>query len=204
VVLPAHPTGGSNVLPLGQQKLGICNFAVALVAGHEPPFIDLCRVLHIVDTILNGPPYRPALAGVQRHDTCGCHYILLKQKERPARAGRRCYSSSSDVSSSKASSRKSSSSSQSSSYTNRSLGGKRISYICCASARTSGRRSLVRLRSQASCSLDNRHGRFSSRLTVIISAFFSGGREAQALQICAAWPRPLNFSFALYSPHTLQ
>ena len=89
VILPAHPTGGSNVLPLGQQKLGICNFAVALVAGHEPPFIGLCRVLHIVDTILNGPPYRPALAGVQRHDTCGCHYILLKQKERPARAGRR-------------------------------------------------------------------------------------------------------------------
>ena len=50
-----------------------------------------------------------------------------------------------------------------------------------AAARYSGR-----LGGRAAGFVDPRHGKFSSRLMVIISAFFSGGREAQALQICAA------------------
>ena len=42
------------------------------------------------------------------------------------------------------------------------------------------------------------------RVIAISSAYFSGGSAAQVLQICAAWPLPENFSFALYSPQTLQ
>ena len=37
--------------------------------------------------------------------------------------------------------------------------------------------------SQEICSFDNRQGRFSKRFTVICSACFSGGKEAQDLQI---------------------
>ena len=40
--------------------------------------------------------------------------------------------------------------------------------------------------SQEICSFDNRQGGFSKRFTVICSACFSGDKEAQDLQMCAA------------------
>lgn len=63
---------------------------------------------------------------------------------------------------------------------------KRTSYCCWASALTSVRRSCVLRLNQSFCSLESCHGRFSSRLIASISAFFSGGRVEQALQIWAA------------------
>ena len=53
------------------------------------------------------------------------------------------------------------------------------SYCCWASALTSVRRSCVLRFNQSFCSLESCHGRFSSRLTASISAFFSGGRAEQ-------------------------
>ena len=53
------------------------------------------------------------------------------------------------------------------------------SYCCWASALTSVRRSCVLRFNQSFCSLESCHGRFSSRLTASISAFFSGSRAEQ-------------------------
>src|SRR5699024_2223240 len=66
------------------------------------------------------------------------------------------------------------------------FGGNLISYCSFASARTSRRLSFMRFLSQELCSFDNLHGRFSKRFIVICSACFSGGKEAQDLQTCAA------------------
>ena len=75
---------------------------------------------------------------------------------------------------------------KSSSMSSNRFGGNLISYCSFASARTSGRLSFIRFFSQEICSFDNRQGRFSKRFTVICSACFSGDKEAQDLQMCAA------------------
>ena len=72
---------------------------------------------------------------------------------------------------------------KSSSMSSNRFGGNLISYCSFASARTSGRLSSIRFFSQEICSFDNRQGRFSKRFIVICSACFSGGKEAQDLQI---------------------
>ena len=63
------------------------------------------------------------------------------------------------------------------------LGGNLISYCSCANARTSGRLSFSRFFSQDNCSFDSLHGRFKRRFSVISSACFSAGSEAQDLQM---------------------
>ena len=63
------------------------------------------------------------------------------------------------------------------------LGGNLISYCACASARTSGRLSFSRFFSQDNCFFDSLHGRFKRRFSVISSACFSAGSEAQDLQM---------------------
>mgnify|MGYP006996295156 CR=1 FL=1 len=63
------------------------------------------------------------------------------------------------------------------------LSGNLISYCSCANARTSGRLSFSRFFSQDNCSFDSLHGRFKRRFSVISSACFSAGSEAQDLQM---------------------
>lgn len=73
IVLAAHSASLLDILPLGEQKLRICDSAVALPASDELAVIRLLRIFGIVQYVADGLPDRAALAGVQRHDACGRH-----------------------------------------------------------------------------------------------------------------------------------
>ena len=74
IVRSTDPSGGGNILTLGQHELSVGHTAVALVAGYELAVVGFLRVGHIVDNRADGSALGPALADMQRHDACGCHY----------------------------------------------------------------------------------------------------------------------------------
>ena len=73
IVLAAHPAGLLDIPLLCKQEFRIGDPAVTLVAGDKPAVVGLFRILHIVDDVADRLAHRAALAGVQRHDSCGCH-----------------------------------------------------------------------------------------------------------------------------------
>lgn len=73
--------GNALVLALGQHELGIGHTAITLIAGDEPAVVCLLRICHIVDNIADSTAFGPALADVQRHDSCGCHEFSLPSKK---------------------------------------------------------------------------------------------------------------------------
>ena len=77
IVRAPYPSGGGNVLPFRQQKLGVGYPAVTRKAGDEPAVICLLRVGYIVDNVTDCLAFGAALADVQRHDACGCHDGIL-------------------------------------------------------------------------------------------------------------------------------
>ena len=82
IVRSTNPSGGGDILALGQHKLGVGHTAVALVAGDELAVVCLLRIGHIVDNRADGTALGPALADMQRHDACGCHcYDTSFEKE---------------------------------------------------------------------------------------------------------------------------
>ena len=82
IVRSTDPSGGRDILALGQHELSVSHTAVALVAGDEPAVVCLLRIGHIVNNRADGSALGPALADVQRHDTCGCHcYDTSFEKE---------------------------------------------------------------------------------------------------------------------------
>ena len=74
VVGASDPSGGSNILALGQHELGVGHTAVTLIAGDEPAVVGLLQVGHIVDNFADGTALSSTLADMQRHNACGCHY----------------------------------------------------------------------------------------------------------------------------------
>ena len=86
VICAPDPPGGSDILALGQHELGIGHMAVTLIAGDEPAVVCLLRICHIVDNIADSTAFGPALADVQRHDSCGCHEFSPLQKKWAASA----------------------------------------------------------------------------------------------------------------------
>ena len=82
VVDASDPSGGSNILALGQHELGVGHTAVALIAGDELAVVCLLRIDHIVNNRANGTVLSPALANMQRHDTRSRHcYQTSSAKE---------------------------------------------------------------------------------------------------------------------------
>jgi hypothetical protein len=75
IVRSTDSSGGSNILALCQHKLGVGHTAVTLIAGDEPAVIGLLRVGHIVNNRADGTALGPALADMQRHDACSCHFF---------------------------------------------------------------------------------------------------------------------------------
>ena len=73
IVRATDPSGGGNILALGQHELGVGYTAVTLIAGDEPAVVCLLRVGHIVNNRADGSALGPAFADMQRHDACGCH-----------------------------------------------------------------------------------------------------------------------------------
>ena len=80
IVRATDPSGGGNILALGQHELGVGYTAVALVAGDEPAVVCLLRICHIVNNRADGTALGPALADMQWHDACGCHEVSLPSK----------------------------------------------------------------------------------------------------------------------------
>ena len=80
IILAAHSAGLLNVLILGEKKLGVGDPAVALPARNQPAAVCLLRIFGVVDDSADGLSHRAAFAGVQRHQTCGCHVGHLLEK----------------------------------------------------------------------------------------------------------------------------
>lgn len=74
IVRAPDPPGGGDILALGQHKLGVGHTAVALIAGDKPAVVCFLRIGYIVDNLADSTALSPALADMQRHDACGCHY----------------------------------------------------------------------------------------------------------------------------------
>ena len=82
IVCATDPSGGGDILALGQHELGVGHTAVALITGDEPAVVCLLRIGHIVNNFADGTALGPALADMQRHDACGCHcYQTSSEKE---------------------------------------------------------------------------------------------------------------------------
>ena len=82
IVRTTDPSGGSNILTLGQHELGVGHTAVALIASDEPAVVGFFRIGHIVDNFANGSALGSALADMQWHNACGCHEIPLPSTKR--------------------------------------------------------------------------------------------------------------------------
>lgn len=80
IVRAPYPSGGGNVLPFRQQKLGVGYPAVTRKAGDKPAVICLLRVGYIVNNVTDRLAFGAAFANVQRHDACGCHDGILLSK----------------------------------------------------------------------------------------------------------------------------
>ena len=63
-----------------KKKLGVGDPAVALPACYQPAAVCLLRIFGVVDDSADGLSHRAAFAGVQRHQTCGCHVGHLLEK----------------------------------------------------------------------------------------------------------------------------
>lgn len=81
IVRSTDPSSSGDILALGQHELGVGHTAVALIAGDKPAVVCLLRICHIVDNIADSTAFGPALADVQRHDSCGCHEFSLPSKK---------------------------------------------------------------------------------------------------------------------------
>jgi len=64
IVRAPDPSGGGDILALGQHKLGVDHSAVALIAGDESAVVCLLRVGHIVDNLADSTALGPAFADV--------------------------------------------------------------------------------------------------------------------------------------------
>ena len=62
IICAPNPSGGGNILALGQHEFGIGHTAVALVASDEPAVVGLLRIGHIVDNLADGTALGPTLA----------------------------------------------------------------------------------------------------------------------------------------------
>ena len=80
IILAAHSAGLLDVLIFGEKKLGVGDPAVALPACYQPAAVCLLRIFGVVDDSADGLSHRAAFAGVQRHQTCGCHVGHLLEK----------------------------------------------------------------------------------------------------------------------------
>lgn len=82
IIRTPDPSGGGDILALGQHELGIGYTAVALITSDEPAVVSFLRIGHIVDNLADGTALGPALADMQRQDACGCHKGCLPSKNR--------------------------------------------------------------------------------------------------------------------------
>ena len=64
IVRAPDPSGGGDILALGQRKLGVSHTAVALIAGDESTVVCLLRVGHIVDNLADSTVLGLAFADV--------------------------------------------------------------------------------------------------------------------------------------------
>ena len=64
IVRAPDPSGGGDILALGQRKLGVGHTAVALIASDESTGVCLLRVGHIVDNLADSTALGPAFADV--------------------------------------------------------------------------------------------------------------------------------------------
>ena len=80
IISAPDPSGGGDILALGQHELSIGHATVALIAGNKPAVVSFLRIGHIVDDFADGTALCPALADVQRHDAGGSHDFPSFQK----------------------------------------------------------------------------------------------------------------------------
>ena len=64
IICAPDPSGDSDILALGQHKLGVGHTAITLIAGDEPTVVGLLRVGHIVDDLADSTALGSALADV--------------------------------------------------------------------------------------------------------------------------------------------
>ena len=62
IICAPDPSGGGNILALGQHELGVGHTAVTLIAGDEPAVVGLLQVGHIVDNFADGTALSSTLA----------------------------------------------------------------------------------------------------------------------------------------------
>ena len=64
IVRSTDPSGGRDILALGQHELSVSHTAVALIAGDEPAVVCLLRIGHIVNNRADGSALGPAFANM--------------------------------------------------------------------------------------------------------------------------------------------
>ena len=80
IVLP-FPAGNGGILPLGKEKLLVSDRRIALIGCDQIAAIGFLWILHIVCYPAQGFGHGPALATMQRHQSC-CRYLQnLPSKE---------------------------------------------------------------------------------------------------------------------------
>ena len=80
IIFSPCPARGRDILPLGQQELGVRSPAVTGIAGDKPSIIRLFRVFYISNDVPDGASHGSALSDVQRHDAGGGHNIPPTKK----------------------------------------------------------------------------------------------------------------------------
>ena len=80
IIRTPDPSGGGDILALGQHELGVGYTAIALITGDEPAVVGFFGIGHIVNNIADGPAFASALADMQWHNACGCHKVSLPSK----------------------------------------------------------------------------------------------------------------------------
>ena len=80
IVFSTNPSGGSNILTLGYNKLCVCNPAITLISSNESAIVCLMWVCYIVDDVTDSSTLSAAFSNMQRHNTRGCHEVSLLSK----------------------------------------------------------------------------------------------------------------------------
>ncbi len=81
IILFSLPTGNGGVLPLGKKKLLVSDRRIALIGCDQIAAVGFLWILHIVRHPAQGFGHGPALATMQRHQSC-CRYLQnLPSKE---------------------------------------------------------------------------------------------------------------------------
>lgn len=75
IIRAAHPAGFGDVLLFGKGKFSIGGSAVTGKGSNPSAAIGFLGILYIIDHITDSRAECPAPAGMQRHNTGGCHGV---------------------------------------------------------------------------------------------------------------------------------